>query len=131
MANVREEILDIKITLGQICEEKSDLLKALRVQEDNFSYYFRIYQDKVEVLLKEKDDKFDLLLRENCQLNARIRGDKCCNTGIKFWVWNHFCLKCHFSTFVFKFCFVLQFKFWKFTVISPWQISSGRFQLTL
>ena len=75
MANLREEISDIKITLGQICEEKSNLLKVLRAQEGKFNYYFRIYQDKVEALLKEKDEKFDFLLRDNCQLNAHIRGD--------------------------------------------------------
>ena len=75
MADLLVEIKDITQTLSQIQLEKDHLLKALQAQEGNFSYYFKKYQDKIEVLLKLKDDENDAWLKENAQLVARITGN--------------------------------------------------------
>ena len=75
MASIREEIADIAITLSQISEERNNLLKALRVEEDNFNHYFRLYQDKFEALLKEKNETNEKLLRDNARISAHFLGD--------------------------------------------------------
>ena len=73
-----QQIKDITQTLSQIQLEKDHSLKALQAQEGNFSYYFKMYQDKVEALLKLKDDENDAWLKENAQLVARITGNNFC-----------------------------------------------------
>ena len=84
MANLREEIADITTTLFQIQMERDNLLKALRAQEENFNHFFRIYQDKYEALLKEKNETNNILLQDNARLLAHMRGENAPNLQFKY-----------------------------------------------
>ena len=75
MATLREEIADITTTLFQIQMERDNLLKALRAQEENFNHYFKLYQDKYEALLKEKNETNNILMQDNARLFAHLRGE--------------------------------------------------------
>ena len=62
MSNLREEIKDLTKTLNQLSEERSNLLIALQMQEENYHHTFRKYEDCVETLLRQKDEKIETLL---------------------------------------------------------------------
>ena len=76
MASLREEISDIKITLSQIEEKCKNLLKHLQIQEENYSVTLKNYENKLDQLLKQKNEEIDKLLREKCRLEATTLGEE-------------------------------------------------------
>ena len=75
MSNLREEIKDLTKTLNQLSEERSNLLIALQTQEENYHHTFRKYEDCVETLLRQKDEKIETLFKGNVSLHAAAFGD--------------------------------------------------------
>ena len=72
--------------------ENENLLKALQAPEGNFSYYFKMNQDKIEALLKLKDDENEAWLKKtlNSWLESREIMSLCFHTVIKFSWWFKF-----------------------------------------
>ena len=75
MGNLREEIKDLTKMLNQLSEEGSNLLIALQRHEENYHHTVRKYEDCVETLLSQKDEKIRTLLKENLSLHAATFGD--------------------------------------------------------
>ena len=48
--------------------ERKNLLQHFKIQEDNFEATFNSYTGKVELLLKEKENKIEELLKEKARL---------------------------------------------------------------
>lgn len=75
MSSLKEEISNLKETLNQLEEERRNLIKHFQIQEDNYSATFKLYVEKVNLLIKEQEDQIDKLLREKCLLEAKILGE--------------------------------------------------------
>lgn len=75
MSSLKEEISNLKETLNQLEEERRNLIKHFQIQEDNYSATFKLYVEKVNLLIKEQEDQIDKLLRQKCDLEAKILGE--------------------------------------------------------
>lgn len=74
MTTLREEIESWKVSLDQLEVERRNLLQHLKIQEDNYSVVFKSYVEKVELLLKHKDNKIEELMAEKSKLEAFVLG---------------------------------------------------------
>ena len=74
MSTIKEEISQLKETLKQLEEERRNLIKHFQIQEDNYAATFKLFVEKVDLLIKEQEDKIDKLLRVKCDLEAKILG---------------------------------------------------------
>ena len=68
MSSLREEISNLTITLSQLEEERRNLLKHFQIQEENF----KNYENKVDLLLKQKEEQIEQLFKEKCLLEAKL-----------------------------------------------------------
>lgn len=73
--SLKEEISNLKESLNQLEVERRNLLQHFQIQEDNYASTFKAYSEKVELLLKQQENKIDELLKERCRLEATILGD--------------------------------------------------------
>ena len=74
MSTLKDEILSLKASLNQLEVERRNLIQHFQVQEDNYATTFKQFVEKVELLLKEQEEQIDKLLRQKCDLEARILG---------------------------------------------------------
>ena len=63
MSSLREEISNLTITLSQLEEERRKLLKQFQIQEDNYAATFKNYENKVDLLLKQKEKQAEKILK--------------------------------------------------------------------
>ena len=61
MSSLREEISNLTITLSQLEEERRNLLKHFQIQEENYAVTFKNYENKVDLLLKQKEEQVEKL----------------------------------------------------------------------
>lgn len=75
MSSLKEEILSLKVTLTQLEIERRNLIQHFQIQEDNYAATFKLFTEKIELLLKQNEDKIEELLKEKCRLEAVILGE--------------------------------------------------------
>ena len=54
MSSLREEISNLTMTSSQLEEERRNLLKHFQIQEENYAATFKNYENKADLLLKQK-----------------------------------------------------------------------------
>ena len=74
MSTLKDEILSLKESLKQLELERRNLIQHLQIQEDNYLATFRQFVEKIEQLIKQQEEQIDTLLRQKCDLEARILG---------------------------------------------------------
>ena len=52
MNTLKEEISQLKETLKQLEEERRNLIKHFQIQEDNYAATFKLFVEKVDLLIK-------------------------------------------------------------------------------
>ena len=61
---LQREISDFTVRLHQLAEEQENLLKHFQIQDANYNATFTMYENKVEALLKVKDEPIEKLSKE-------------------------------------------------------------------
>ena len=72
MSSLCEEISNLTITLSQLEEERRNLLKHFQIQEENYAFTFKNYENKVDLLLKQKEEQVEKICKEKCLLEGKL-----------------------------------------------------------
>ena len=63
-----EEVMSLKGNLQRLEMERRNLLDHFKVQEDNYAATFKMYSEKVELLIKQQADEIEKHLKELLKL---------------------------------------------------------------
>lgn len=75
MSSLKAEISSLKESLSQLETERRNLIRHFKIQEDNYAATFKEYTEKIELLIKQQEDKIEELLKGKCRLEAKILGE--------------------------------------------------------